>query len=97
MATQGRTTGPPLVQELLDEPYRFGFFQAVRLLERSGGGIVAAPEDPDALAAAVRWLAEHPDEAAVMGRRGREFARTRLRSVQSARMEQVLCDAAERR
>jgi type VI secretion system protein ImpH len=41
MATQSRTTGPPLTQELFDEPFRFGFFQAVRLLER-----IYADRDP---------------------------------------------------
>lgn len=34
MATESRRTDPPLAQEIYDEPYRFGFFQAVRLLER---------------------------------------------------------------
>ena len=34
MATKSRRTDPPLEQELFDEPYRFEFFQAVRLLER---------------------------------------------------------------
>ena len=35
MATQSRTTDPPLTQQLFDEPYRFRFFQAVRVLERA--------------------------------------------------------------
>src|SRR5689334_21033586 len=34
MATQGRTTSPPLTQQFFDETYRYRFFQAVRLLER---------------------------------------------------------------
>lgn len=34
MATPGRRTNPPLSRTLKDEPYRFDFFQAVRLLER---------------------------------------------------------------
>jgi glycosyltransferase involved in cell wall biosynthesis len=71
--------------------------EAVRLLERAGAGVVVAPEDPDALADAVRRLAAHPEEARAMGERGRSFAGKRLRSVQAARLEQVLLDAVERR
>jgi glycosyltransferase involved in cell wall biosynthesis len=68
--------------------------EAARILELSGGGIAVAPEAPEELARAIRWLAEHPDEAAEMGRRGRRFAAGRLRSVQAERLEHVLFDVA---
>ena len=63
-------TGRPVVLSAAGE--------AARILEHSGGGIVVPPEDPEALVAAVTWLAEHPDEAAAMGSRGRAFARTQV-------------------
>jgi glycosyltransferase involved in cell wall biosynthesis len=68
--------------------------ESARLLELAGAGLVVPPEDPEALSSAVRWLTEHPGEAGDMGRRGREFARGRLRSVQAARLERVLLHAA---
>ena len=68
--------------------------ESAELLELAGGGIVVPPEDPDALADAVRWLRAHPEEGAEMGRRGREFARTRLRSSLAAELEDVLLEVA---
>jgi glycosyltransferase involved in cell wall biosynthesis len=68
--------------------------ESARLLDRAGAGIVVAPEDPDALAAAVRRLAADRDAAAAMGERGRAFARRRLRIDQAARLEQVLLDVS---
>ena len=70
--------------------------EAVRILEHAGAGVVAAPEDADALATAVRWLRSHPAEAVKMGRRGRAFARTRLRSTQAQRLEELLVDVTVR-
>jgi colanic acid biosynthesis glycosyl transferase WcaI len=70
--------------------------ESARLLEAAGAGLAVAPEDPTALAEAVRWLQNHPDEARAMGERGREFAKTRLRSRQAERLEEVLVDAVER-
>ena len=40
----------------------------------SGGGVVVEPEIAGRARRRVRWLAEHRDEAAAMGRRGRDFA-----------------------
>ena len=68
--------------------------EAARILELSGAGIVIAPEDPEALAQAVAWLIANPETAAEMGRRGREFAARRLRSVQAGRLEQLLLAVA---
>jgi colanic acid biosynthesis glycosyl transferase WcaI len=64
--------------------------ESARLLEESGAGIAVAPESPEELAKAVRWLSEHPDEAADMGRHGQDYARERLRSSQAGLLEQVL-------
>jgi type VI secretion system protein ImpH len=55
MATQSRTTGPPLAQELFDAPYRFAFFQAVRLLERIYADREPVGGDADAGREAVRF------------------------------------------
>lgn len=71
--------------------------EAAELLEGAGAGVVATPEDPQALAEAIRWLASHPKEGAAMGERGRSFAATRLRSVQAESLERVLFDVVRYR
>ncbi|MEP6892162.1 MAG: glycosyltransferase [Gaiellaceae bacterium] len=68
--------------------------ESAALVESAGAGVVVPPEDPDALVGAVAWLKAHPEEAAEMGRRGRAFARTRLRSAHAAELERVLLDVA---
>jgi glycosyltransferase involved in cell wall biosynthesis len=70
--------------------------EAERIVKRSGGGLAIAPEDPAALVDAARWLSEHRDEAAQMGKRGRAFAATRLRRRQAERLECVLLDLVGR-
>ena len=49
-----------------------------REVERSGAGVVVAPEDPEALLAAVRSLAADPERCAELGARGREYVERRL-------------------
>lgn len=49
-----------------------------RLLRKADAGVVVPPEDPAALADALAGLAAHPDEAARMGRNGRDYAVARL-------------------
>jgi glycosyltransferase involved in cell wall biosynthesis len=70
--------------------------ESARVVDEAGAGVVVPPEDPEALAAAVRFLRDNPDEAAAMGARGRAFARTRMRSRQAERLEAVLTDVVER-
>ncbi|MEU1852532.1 glycosyltransferase [Streptomyces sp. NPDC019990] len=42
------------------------------LVEHGATGLLARPDDPEGAAAAVGWLLEHPEEAAEMGRQGRD-------------------------
>ena len=48
--------------------------EGARLIEQSGGGVVVAPENPAALADAIRTICANPSLASEMGRRGRSFA-----------------------
>lgn len=43
-----------------------------RIVAETGCGLVADPRDSASIARAVQYLLEHPDEAAAMGRRGRQ-------------------------
>jgi glycosyltransferase involved in cell wall biosynthesis len=70
--------------------------ESVRILEDSGAGIAVDPEQPAELAAAIRWLADHPAEAAEMSRKGRAFAQTRRRSAYAEELESLLFDVTAR-
>ena len=45
------------------------------LVEHGATGLLVPPADPDGAARAVRWLLDHPHQAADMGRQGRRRAR----------------------
>jgi colanic acid biosynthesis glycosyl transferase WcaI len=47
---------------------------AARAIERSGGGLVINPEDPEALATAILKLYKNPDLATILGEKGRQYA-----------------------
>ena len=51
-----------------------GAGEGARLIADGGCGIVTPPEDVDALADAICRVLEHPEQAAEMGRRGRQLA-----------------------
>lgn len=50
-----------------------GAGEAAALVQNHGCGMVTEPENSEALSAAVLHLADQPEEAALMGRRGRQF------------------------
>jgi glycosyltransferase involved in cell wall biosynthesis len=58
------------------------------LVEHGATGLLVAPVDPPAMARAVCWLLDHPDEAAEMGRQGRQRVREAFRP-------QTMCDAVD--
>lgn len=47
---------------------------AARAVKQSGGGLVIPPEDPEALASAVKDLYAHPAKAEKLGQQGRRYA-----------------------
>ena len=55
-----------------------------RIVEDSGCGVLVDPLDPDSIADAMAWMLDHPDEAAAMGRRGRDAVRERYNWGQEA-------------
>ncbi len=59
MAAKSRRTVPPLIEELRNRPYRFDFYQAVRLVELARGVGV----DPDSKAVAIGEGADPRKEA----------------------------------
>lgn len=48
------------------------------IVSGTGAGLLADPQDPVAIAGAVQWLLEHPEEAEAMGRRGRQAIEQRF-------------------
>lgn len=70
--------------------------ESARLVEVSGAGVVVPPENPEALADAVRMLRDDPKAAAQMAERGRVFARRRMRPEQAGRLERVLLDVTRK-
>ena len=66
--------------------------EARRELERAGGGVYVAPENPQALASALIELQRHPSDCRQMGQNGRRYVRHHgyLRSHQARRLAEVL-------
>jgi glycosyltransferase involved in cell wall biosynthesis len=72
--------------------------EAAAVLEEAGAGLVVPPEDPAALAAAIRRLKDHRAEAATMGQRGRAFVvRDYSRTEQARRLDALLRGLTEQR
>ncbi len=68
-----------------------------RIVTGAGCGVVADPDDPTSVAAAIRKLRSSPDRLAEMGRRAREKAREFERNRQLKRLLEVVEEAGERR
>ena len=60
------------------------------VVQEADAGVCVPPEDPEALAAAVRTLHQDPERAAEMGRRGRAHVEAHYTSVSVARQYETL-------
>jgi len=69
--------------------------EGAALAEETGAGLVVAPEDGPALAAAVARLIDEDGLAERLARAGRQAARGLARSRQVDRLEEVLLSCAE--
>ncbi|HYH13367.1 MAG TPA: glycosyltransferase family 4 protein, partial [Thermomicrobiales bacterium] len=70
--------------------------EAWRLIEEAGAGVSAPWEDPAALAAAIRTLADAPDERRAMGRRGFDaVSRVHSREATAAALAELLDHVCE--
>lgn len=68
----------------------------VRIVQQSGCGLAADPDDPAGVAEALRALARDPQRVAEMGRRAREIAPTYDRVKQLHRFVEVIEEAGKR-
>jgi len=68
-----------------------------RIVQQHQCGLVVDPDDPNAIAAAIRWFRDHPDERKAMGERARKIAREFSREVQMERYLQVVREVVEGR
>ncbi len=55
-----------------------GAGEGADIVKDTSAGLVTPPEDERALADAVMWLADHPQDVSIMGKQGRKFAEDHL-------------------
>jgi glycosyltransferase involved in cell wall biosynthesis len=72
--------------------------EAADIVNQTGAGLVIEPENPEALAKALSFLAQNREEAAKMGERGREFVKkNRVRSLLVEQLEEMLLELLRRK
>ena len=82
-------TGKPVVHA--------GEGDIINLIKQHNIAVPVPPENPQALADAISYLASHPEEALQMGKRGRQFVEIeRNREKMLANLEQLLSSLLER-
>jgi glycosyltransferase involved in cell wall biosynthesis len=60
------------------------------MVEGEGFGLTVDPTNPESIAEAIQYLLNHPEEAAAMGRRGRQAVRERYNwGVEEAKLLRV--------